>query len=385
MDSTYKKEKWSLDTVSEIISDLFCFDLILEIKRKLKNEEAKEYLGTFLRILAPIYIHEIINAVDHLGIVPKNETLDSATLQRLNAERQLSAHKVIVNSKDAAKAIEEMEISFDRKVYDINIIVKNGILYDMNYEMQVAPVDDLDFWNHLFSLPHTILTAVFSALSPDYSIQEIFDNCSERLDLIANQLDEELSFYRYSYSTHKLFQNSINLEIPDKTLILYRYRMITSVNVLSNYLPSFHITFGEKRIVDMNSFFEKYKALIIEIMKDELNQLDTPFGNQIKADIKNAITDTRFFSLNRKLRNNLHYETTNILTTDELNMIRINQMNYLSIFENNFRKHLYIDIDEECKVMTGFSKAFRKSGMSKEELDRRYSFYYLKYCSTGEL
>lgn len=385
MDSTYKKEKWSLDTVSEIISDLFCFDLILEIKRKLKNEEAKEYLGTFLRILAPIYIHEIINAVDHLGIVPKNETLDSATLQRLNAERQLSAHKVIVNSKDAAKAIEEMEISFDRKVYDINIIVKNGILYDMNYEMQVAPVDDLDFWNHLFSLPHTIFTAVFSALSPDYSIQEIFDNCSERLDLIANQLDEELSFYRYSYSTHKLFQNSINLEIPDKTLILYRYRMITSVNVLSNYLPSFHITFGEKRIVDMNSFFEKYKALIIEIMKDELNQLDTPFGNQIKADIKNAITDTRFFSLNRKLRNNLHYETTNILTTDELNMIRINQMNYLSIFENNFRKHLYIDIDEECKVMTGFSKAFRKSGMSKEELDRRYNFYYLKYCSTGEL
>lgn len=66
-------------------------------------------------------------------------------------------------------------------------------------------------------------------------------------------------------------------------------------------------------------------------------------------------------------------------------MIRINQMNYLSIFENNFRKHLYIDIDEECKVMTGFSKAFRKSDMSKEELDRRYNFYYLKYCSTGEL
>jgi len=385
MDSTYKKEKWSLDTVSEIISDLFCFDLILEIKRKLKNEEAKEYIVTFLRILAPIYIHEIINAVDHLGIVPKNETLDSATLKRINAERQLSAHKVIVNSKKAIEAIEDMEISFDRKVYDINIVVKNGILYDMNYELQVAPVDDFDFWNHLFSLPYKILTAVFSALSPDYSIQEIFDNCSERLDLIANQLDEELSFSRYSYSTHKLFQNSINLEIPDKTLILYRYRMITSVNVLSNYLPSFHITFGEKRIVDMNSFFEKYKALIIEIMKDELNQLDTPFGNQIKADIKNAITDTRFFSLNRKLRNNLHYETTNILTTDELDMIRINQMNYLSIFENNFRKHLYIDIDEECKVMTGFSKAFRKSGMPKEELDRRYSFYYLKYCSTGEL
>ena len=35
--------------------------------------------------------------------------------------------------------------------------------------------------------------------------------------------------------------------------------------------------------------------------------------------------------------------------------------------------------------MTGFSNAFRASGMSKEELDKYYYFYYPKYRITGKL
>ena len=120
-------------------------------------------------------------------------------------------------------------------------------------------------------------------------------------------------------------------------------------------------------------------------MGDELCQLDTPFANQIKIKIKNVIVDSSFFSLNRKLRNNLHYETTNILTEGERDTIRQNQMTYLFIFENSFRANLFIDIDKECKIMTGFSNAFRASGMTKEELDRYYYFYYLKYRITGKL
>lgn len=54
-----QKKPWSLDAVAEIIGDLFCFDWILEIKRRMKNDEAKAYVSNFLRILAPIYVHEI--------------------------------------------------------------------------------------------------------------------------------------------------------------------------------------------------------------------------------------------------------------------------------------------------------------------------------------
>ena len=93
---------------------------------------------------------------------------------------------------------------------------------------------------------------------------------------------------------------------------------------------------GKRQIADMNLFFDKYRALIITVMGDELCQLDTPFANQIKIKIKNVIVDSSFFSLNRKLRNNLHYETTNILTEGERDTIRPNQMTYLFIFENSF-------------------------------------------------
>lgn len=385
MHSSEQKNNWSLDTVSEIIGDLFCFELILEIKRRMKNEEAKAYIGNFLRILAPIYIHETATALDRLGIVPKDKSLEPTMSKRIYAERQLSTHKVIVNSNEAVKTIKQMGISFDHKVYDINIIAKNGELYDLNFESQIAPVDDFDFWNYLFCLPNTMLTAALSVLSPDFSLQEIYNNGSDKLNSIASQLDEALSFSRYSYSTQKLFQHSVHLETLDKILILYRYRMITSVNVLSEYLPSFYVTISERRIADMNLFFQKYRALIITILGDELRQLNTPFANLIKTEIASIITDANFFSLNRKLRNNLHYETTNLLLESELNIIQQNQMLYLSVFEKRFRACLHVDIDKECKTMTGFSNAVRSSGMTKEELDRYYYFYYLKYRITGKL
>ena len=81
----------------------------------------------------------------------------------------------------------------------------------------------------------------------------------------------------------------------------------------------------------------------------------------------------------------MSYETTNVLTENELNIVEENQRRYLTVIENNFRSYLYVDIDKECKLMTGFSNAFRASGMSKEELDRYYYFYYIKYRITGKL
>ena len=73
------------------------------------------------------------------------------------------------------------------------------------------------------------------------------------------------------------------------------------------------------------------------------------------------------------------------MTENELNIVEENQCQYLSVIENSFHSYLYIDIDNECKIMTGFSNAFRASGMTKEELDKYYYFYYLKYRITGRL
>lgn len=376
MDNIPQNKALSQDTVNEIIDDLFCFDFLLELKRRMKNEEAKAYIGNFLRILAPIYIHEIANALDKSGLIAKNKLFSPTYKKRINQERQLSAHKNIIASTEAQKAVAEMGIDFSRKVYDIIIVVSNGELYDLNFESQVAPLRDLDFWNYLFLFPRTILETAFSAISPGSDLESIYNNNSSQLDSIARQLDDALSFSCYSYSTYKLFQNSNSLEQSDKILILYRYRMITSLNMISAIIPSLYATIGSKRVIDIEFFFRKYRALLICVLGDELCAMDTPFARQIKAELEANITAPNFFQLNRRLRNNLHYKETDVLTEEEMDVVLKNQRLYLSIIEKHFKHSINIDIDKECKTMTGFQRI-----LSAQE----FLFFvsvnqFLKYC-----
>ena len=382
MDKLNQQQIWSTGTLTELIGDLFCFEFILEIKRRLTNEEAKAYVGDFLRILAPIYIHEIANALNKLGIIPKDSLLSPDYQKRINKERQQAVHKVIVASEDSQKALEAMEINLSQKVYDINIVVKNGVLYDLNFEHQVTPLQDLDFWNFLFRTPRIILTAALSAVSPNVNLEDTYVANNNRLNLISSQLDNALSFSRYSYSTYKLFQYANTLEDTDKIFILYRYRMVTSVRVLSECFSSLC---DAAKGFNIDYFFRKYRALVIEIIGNEMRQLKTPFSDQIKQELEVVINDPSFYRLNRKLRNNLHYETTNVLSESELKIVQTNQQNYLTLIENHFCGCLHLDIDKECKTMTGFSAAFRASGISKEELNKYYYWYYTKYLITGKL
>ena len=161
--------------------------------------------------------------------------------------------------------------------------------------------------------------------------------------------------------------------------------MITSINIISENLPSLYATNGDTRIIDIESFFRKYRALLICVLGDELRSTHTAFTDKIKAELKANITNPSFFQANRKLRNNLHYEKTEVITEAEMDMIISNQPIYLSIIEKYFKAVINIDIDKECKIMTGFSKAYQASGISRNELERYYYFYYLKYRITGKL
>ena len=376
---------FSPDTVFEIIRDLFCFEFILEIKRRMKNEEAKSYVVSFLKILAPVYVHELANAVNNLGLISKDELLTAGDKKQVNYERQLSMHKTIALSTDAQKALTDMGIEFNRKVYDINIVICNGKLYDLNFESQIASIHDFDFWNFLFNIPQTVLNGIFKTVSPDFSLEAFYHAKEMQIDSIARKLDKSLSLSRYSYSAYRLFQNMHDLEESDKVLILYRYRMVTSLSIISSIFPNFSAKVQGGRVIDMDSFLQKYRAIVIHILGDELKKLDTPFSRRIKADIQSHINDESFFRLNRKLRNNIHYEKTESISEEEAQIISKNQLLYLSIFERHFVSSTNICIDKECQTMTGFSKAYYASGISREQLDRYYYYYYLKHFLTGKI
>ena len=154
------KPTWSIDTIYEIICDLFCFDFLLEIKRRMQNEEAKAYVVNFLKLLIPIYVHEIANALQKFGFIEKKKVFSPEYWKRIQDERQIAAHENIVISEKAKMALAAMEIDFDSKIYDINIAVYDNFLYDLNFESNVVPTNDFEFWNFLYLLPRNLLNTI---------------------------------------------------------------------------------------------------------------------------------------------------------------------------------------------------------------------------------
>ena len=128
-------------------------------------------------------------------------------------------------------------------------------------------------------------------------------------------------------------------------------------------LPTVKIEISGTSIIDVRTFMRKWKAVIIEIIGNEIKGLNTDFGERTKTEIEQQITNKSFFPLNRKIRNNLHYRMVENLSSEEISIIDCYQNLYLQIFESTISKQLNISIDKECKNMTNF---LRKQLTNKE-------------------
>ncbi len=385
--NTDMKNGWSLETIYEVIGDLVCFELILKTKTLIKDVEVKLYLAHFLKLLAPIYVYEIANSLQNLGIMSKSDFFNPGMDKKIQAERMKAIKRVIVNSSQNREIAQEMGLNFNSKVYDINIILRNNELLETNYEDYIDKIDEenFEFWESLFGFPRRILNAFTKNLKLDINSLDEFEENSELLNHYASEVESKLLCSRYAYSTYSLFLNAKQLEKADKIFILYRYRMLSSVNNIESALPTFNINIGDDCIVSFKKFFRKYKALIIEIIGAELKNLNTAFSNDLKKSIDSQITNNEFWALNRSLRNNLHYEKTQSLTQDELNIIDEFQDIYLETINTHILNNLNIKIDKECITMTNFLKACQTKGLSKNDIVKYYYFYYLKFLITGRV
>lgn len=381
------KNGWSLETIYEIIGDLVCFELILKMKSLVKDIEVKTYLSQFLKILAPMYAYEIANSLQSLGIMNKNVFFNPGMDKKVREERQKSIKHVIVKSSRKEDIAREMGLDFNNKVYDINIIVRNNELFGMNYEdyMDEIQEDDFALWESLFDFPRRALDAFILNLNFDINLDDIFDQFSSQLEQIASDIEKKLLCSRYAYSSYMLFSKSKALDAIDKVFILYRYRMISSATNIEHVLPSFNINLGNNCVISLEKFFRKYKALIIEIVGEELKNMDTEFSSNIKDSFKNTIKNNKFWTLNRTIRNNLHYVETKMLTEEELEIIDYYQPSYLNIINKHIFDNLNIQLDKECITMTKFTKACQKKGLTKSDIDKYYYYYYVKFKITGKI
>lgn len=376
------KKDWPTDTILELFRDLFGFEVILEIKRRMKDLEAKNHVSLFLAMIAPVLVYELADTLEKLKwINSKKEFFENGIYKKVQKERMRVLKSIIVDSKRAVPASEQMGLDFTEKVYDMNIVLSGNKLLDMNYETFVDSITDMDFWNSLFGFPKRTINTLLDELGTSRTIEQFYemDDVSAILTEYANRLDTRLCPQKYSYSSYKLFFKSSSLDDIDKYFILYRYRMISSTLLLERMFPSLRLEINGACIVDVSSFMRKWKAVIIEVLGRELKGLNTIFGERIRLEINRRVIDKSFFQSNRKLRNNSHYQKTDVLSSEEISIIDRYQNIYLQTLESIILEQFDISIDEECRYMTAFTKDCSERGLSYADIKRDYPNNYLNY------
>lgn len=387
---TTLKKGWSTVEINEILRDCMSFAFILEIKRRMKNIEDKIYISIFLKSIAPVLVYEVANSLEIIGIMPKKEFFNVNMNKRVQKERQKFCHKPIPKSSLPSEIQEKMGLNFDEKVYDMDIILNTDcseLLY-MNYEIYIEMeelADDFDFWDSLFGMPEKIADIIFSALGFDVCMERLFAIADERISEILKTIESDIECRRYSYSVYKLFSKSAQLSMQDKIFILYRFRLVASIEHLEKLLPDIKMEQDGVCIIDLKAFFRKYKAMVIGILYEDLRVLNSKFSMALFDEIEKKISDKSFFPINRKIRDNIHYSKVEMMSDNEIEIIDRYQDTYINIIKEHMLDELYIDIDEECLTMTGFLEEIHAKGISVEELDKHYVSYYYKYLRQGKL
>lgn len=379
---------WSMDTVYELVNDMVCFEFIRSIMVHMQNIEAKAYVTSFLKLLAPVFIHELVIALDKLNIVSKADQMSPEVLRFINQERQRALKNIITRSPRAVTAVNEMGLDFSHEMYDINVITRDGNLLDTNFESFTDPIMNTDLWNRMFATPKALLSVLGDALlqyNSPLDIHCLWSAIEDELPEFAQRVDRHLSCTRYSYPSCRLFQSAPELTIDDRILILYRFRLVSSAQIIPDLIPSLVLDFGGIKIIDTARFFRKYKALVIELLGAQFKEPPTDFTIGIRKDIETEVVDSSFFRLNRSVRNNLHYETTHILSNEEVALVDHYQSIYLNVIIRHFSSRLVVKIDKECQQVTAYFKACMDKGMTPDEIARHSYLRYLVYIFTGKL
>ena len=271
----------------------------------------------------------------------------------------------------------------------MNVVIKNNKILDINFE-QFGEDENLDFWNSVFYLNEQVIETIFKVFDEKFE-----SNISKKLykmtdayisEKILNSIKNKINGKRYSYQSYKLFSKSTVLDTIDKIFILYRYRLISSIILIEKvfYGKELKISIDPLFNLDFKNYIRKYKAISICIVGDELMKMNTDFSNSILKDISNQI-DAKFFPLNRKVRDNIHYSRINEFSNEEIEYLDTKQSEYLNIIYKHFINKINLDINNDDIFMTNFLKCCKAKGLNAETIKENYEKLYLEYYLTGKI
>jgi len=324
---------------NEILNDAFWLGFILEIKRKITDYGVKELLASFLLFFSSIFCDETIKAKQ--GGISQNRKI---TKKEINDYRMYNLKHIHNKQSDNTRGIiKDMGIDFKNYIFDIYLHVdQNDRLLDINFRnWNTNKEENFELYDGIVSTPYRWIEILFPDLFPsiEEALKDIIDDYVLKFSAVGIE--------RKSYSCYRMFRNT-NIDDDNKLYILQKYGLVKTtmfIEQLMNINISFEL--GPYKF-DSKKFWTKVKATIIEGFWDDNKKKKIMVVQNIFKENEMKI-DSKFYSLNRKLRDNIHYNHIEILSDEEMDYLENQQKIYLDNVLNEFDKHLYILFDKKYK------------------------------------
>lgn len=349
-------EKGSKDSsnkvvAKEILQDLFAMYIAFDIQSESKNVYIQEIYGYIMVFFYSVFLHELYAA----DLIDKNPTTEKAK-PLLNEFRQRFLKRKAKLGKPHLEDIrKEMGIDFEHFVYDIILTVdeKNkGKLYSINlgiWDLERIENDKLEMFNVLARIPEYMIKKLLS--SSEYKI--IADKSLKAIDIAcksyAKEIDKKISPIKYPYASAVFFKN-LELWDQDKYLVLYYYSYFSWFDMLDVFVPALKVE-GEVFGLNIPYSLMKLKAMLIVTFGEIVLELNTPVTQQVKKVLATCIEDPDIYILNRRLRNNIHYEEVDKLSDDEVKRIDAFQRKYIQTILSIFEEKIKFKIGKQYKIV----------------------------------
>lgn len=377
-------DKIDINSFYEILQDNISMVILEKILNGFKCIESKNAIEEFIADFSPVLIHEAYIFFKKKGLATKDNFYKNEKLRKkVEDYRMLTTKKRVPNSEYIYDIKENMGIDFKNDIFDINVVVLDNIIRRFNFS-EYNKREEKDFLGMCY-----LTNAEFSKISFKYltklsedDYKNILNKTIEECMNDIKKLEVLLSGNRYSYRSSKLFLEADITEV-DKYFILYRLNMIVILIELEKFFEknNFTISANENIICDVHMFFSKIIALEIEILGNDIRNMNTNFSKSIQKKLDETLLkkNKNFYSLNRKLRNNIHYEKVDIIDEASYKELIKLQKEYLNIIYEEIKNKLHFNLDEEDILLSEFFKYCNDNNIEKEEIDRNYENYYTQY------
>lgn len=316
------------DEMLEMLNDAYWCRMLCNIKRKLNDNYQKNLLANIILISSISFCEETLKA--NMGEINEFYSFEKEKIRKDIKKARQKIMKDLSLSKNSSLKDSNLELE---------LVFIDKELLDTSMSDCAVNKENFDFFNSITLTPQKWIDAFFTLY-----IDQLDEMINPILDKYAKKI-QNYKFYIQDNSSLFLF-NSANINEYERIYILKRYGIIKNAFVFNKiFNESLELKFLNYSL-DFQKYIIKTNAIIIEMiwydLKNNIDKISNIYYEFLKVNKENINDD--FYSLNRSIRDNIHYEKTTNIECDFGKLLREQNMyfnNLLSVFDKCIDKKFF--------------------------------------------